>query len=1044
VSQPHEPLPDSLLDEVTAVLLAAPEAERGAVCERFAQRHPQHRAALLRLLRRLCGAERLLADSFAPPSRQADPASLAGHRVVRRLGEGAFGTVYLCQQEQPVERLVAIKVIRPGHGEGELLRRFHGERQVLASLSHPAIAQVYDAGCLPDGRPYFVMEFVDGVPITQCVRDRHLEPPRALRLFIDLCHGVEHAHSRGVVHRDLKPGNVLVVDSEPHGQPKIIDFGIAKALQAAREGDGARTETGRVMGTPGYMSPEQAAGRVDEIDARTDVFALGVMLYELLTGDLPWPRGALHETRTDPALPSVRITRNARRAPGSDPASARRQAAAVRGDLDWITLKALRREREERYASARELAEDLERHLAGLPVRAARPTLVYRLRKAFRRHRTAVAALAAAAVIAAAGLGIAFAATRDSSSEVLAVVDGLLLHANDATVHRTPQNEALRRALASDALAVYERHLRARPADPALRARRVRALTTLSDVHAVLGQLRDATRTAEEAAGEAEALLAGHEQDTAMHALFAAAIRMRVKALQLARDFRASLPLCERAVAELELCASVAPADHGIPLAQALRERALAQQLLGDGDAGIASCRRSISVLEGLVAGGTDVSAAKDDLVWARFTLGSQLTDARRFDEAETVLAAAAASLPEVTADRLGVTAAVYCQQGRAAMLRGDVDAAVPRLSRGVAACEAWLAQEPNQVRAQWTLFEAVRQLARAQEAKSDPAATATMARAVELAEARIASFPENSERFHDLRGTAYDFARALWNRFRRSDLALARTWLQRCVELTGAAVAAGGTQRPRGWEAKSVAALVGDSAGDSTDAQWDQVTAELPRQRDLAADEPAQQVVEAWLGVVRSRLRRDQVAGAREALQEAAFYLGGARDLDAKLRGEAAYWRARVALAGNDFAAAETGLQDLLALRPSWWGHWRGGDVAFAAWQALAARGGSDAEIAAWRGRAEQSYRRVAEALAEQVQRDPTDPWPVVPWGLASAGLAAIEAVGGDAASARVRVDAALAALARVQAEAHLDLWDEARVTAGRELARRLANASR
>src|SRR5262249_13726412 len=160
----------------------------------------------------------------------------------------------------------------------------------------------------------------------------------------------------------------------------------------------------------------------------------------------------------------------------------------------------------------------------------------------------------------------------------------------------------------------------------------------------------------------------------------------------------------------------------------------------------------------------------------------------------------------------------------------------------------AWLAQEPNQVRAQWTLFEAVRQLARAQEAKSDPVATATMARAIELAEARIAAFPENSERFHDLRGTAYDFARALWNRFRRSDLVHARRWLQRCVELTDAAVAAGGTQRPRGWEAKSVAALVGDSAGDSTDAQWDQVAAELPRQRDLAADEPAQQVVEAWL----------------------------------------------------------------------------------------------------------------------------------------------------------------------------------------------------
>ncbi|MCA8955894.1 MAG: serine/threonine protein kinase, partial [Planctomycetes bacterium] len=326
--------PPELLEAWSERMLDTAPGERAALRDELAARHPEFRAALSRLFQRIGGVDRLLEVSYALPPAATDPLSIAGHRVLRRLGQGAFGTVFLCQQEHPVSRQVAIKVAR-GAVDPELLRRFHVERQLLASLSHPSIAQIYDAGQLPDGLPYFVMEFVDGSPFTDLCVKRRLDTGQRLRLFADLCRGIDHAHRRGVVHRDLKPGNVLLVELDGALQPKIIDFGIAKALTPPDDGE-ARTDTGRVMGTPGYMSPEQAGGRSDLVDARTDVFALGVMLYELLTGDLPWPRGALRETDTEPARPSVRITRDSRQDPGDG--GGRRLAARVRGDLDWITL----------------------------------------------------------------------------------------------------------------------------------------------------------------------------------------------------------------------------------------------------------------------------------------------------------------------------------------------------------------------------------------------------------------------------------------------------------------------------------------------------------------------------------------------------------------------------------------------------------------------------------------------------------------------------------------------------------------------------------
>ncbi|MCU0865311.1 MAG: bifunctional serine/threonine-protein kinase/formylglycine-generating enzyme family protein [Planctomycetes bacterium] len=386
-SELDDALMDALCDAVLGVSAASAETALAALCAA----HPAAASALRRRAASMLAAERALPPQFVP---EPDPATIGGSRVVRRLGSGAFGVVYLCEQLAPVRRAVAVKVLRPGAGDRNTLARFASERQALARMNHPAIAQVHDAGALPDGRPYFVMEYVDGVAITQHCERAQADLGTRLDLFLQLCDGVQHAHQRGLIHRDLKPSNVLVAtgpaaEGGGRAQPKIIDFGLAKALSVPGEPDAAPgdamatslpTESGRVLGTPGYMSPEQASGQVADVDTRSDVFALGVILHELLTGARPWPDGS---TIGEPPLASAR---------------AKQWAAALRGDLDWILRKALQGEREQRYASVREFADDVRRHRRNEPVAAGPPSSSYRLRKFVRRHRLLVSATALVAL----------------------------------------------------------------------------------------------------------------------------------------------------------------------------------------------------------------------------------------------------------------------------------------------------------------------------------------------------------------------------------------------------------------------------------------------------------------------------------------------------------------------------------------------------------------------------------------------------------------------------------------------------------------------
>ena len=351
------------------------------------------------------------ADSFRAPQ-------IPGYTILDLIGEGGMGVVYLAEQDAPLARRVALKLIKPGMDSRQIVERFETERQALARMDHPNIAAVFDAGTTTDGRPFFVMEFVAGAPITEYCDRQRLSTRDRLELFLQVCAAVQHAHQKGVIHRDLKPSNVLVSSEEAHARPKVIDFGIAKAIQLPVADRGGVTEQGTLVGTPEYMSPEQAAFSPD-IDTTSDVYTLGVLLHELLVGTLPFDSKVLRQAghdemrrvirESDPPRPSSRLTDGEA---NPDEVAAVRQTDVARltrdlkGDLDWIVLKALERDRRRRYPTVSALAADVDRYLADKPLEARPPTAAYRIRKFVRRYRGAVAAVAALVVVLAAGLSM--------------------------------------------------------------------------------------------------------------------------------------------------------------------------------------------------------------------------------------------------------------------------------------------------------------------------------------------------------------------------------------------------------------------------------------------------------------------------------------------------------------------------------------------------------------------------------------------------------------------------------------------------------------
>jgi len=403
---------------------------------------------------------------IAPPSEK--PGDQIGHYKIReQIGEGGCGVVYVAEQTEPVRRRVALKVIKLGMDTRNVIARFEAERQALAMMDHPNIARVLDAGATETGRPYFVMELVRGIKITEYCDQNHLNTAERLALFIQVCHAVQHAHQKGVIHRDIKPSNILVTLHDGVPVPKVIDFGIAKATEGRLTDLTVYTELHQFIGTPAYMSPEQAEMSGLDIDTRSDIYSLGVLLYELLTGRTPFDaqeliRSGLDQMRRtireqEPLKPSTRLstlldadlTAVAKR----HGAEAPRLIHLIRGDLDWIVMKALEKDRTRRFETANALATDLQRFLTNEPVEARPPSTLYRFQKLIRRNKTAFAA--AAAILTALVIGLGF-------SLYLFVQERKALRLEKAAVARAlaaERQQALLREQAEKGLAI-ERRLR--------------------------------------------------------------------------------------------------------------------------------------------------------------------------------------------------------------------------------------------------------------------------------------------------------------------------------------------------------------------------------------------------------------------------------------------------------------------------------------------------------------------------------------------------------------------------------------------------------
>ncbi len=396
------------------------------------------------ILERAANSLQLTLDS--PAAMETLGTTIDRYKLLERIGEGGMAVVYMAEQQRPVRRKVALKIIRLGMDTEQVIARFEAERQALAIMDHPNIAQVFDGGCTETGRPYFVMELVRGVSITEYCDTNRLTTRERLELFVQVCNAVQHAHQKGIIHRDIKPSNVMVTLHDGKPVPKVIDFGIAKAVNQRLTEQTLFTRCSQIIGTPEYMSPEQAEMSGLDVDTRTDIYSLGVLLYELVTGTTPYASETLRSAgyaemqriirEGDLVKPSTRIRTLGKAL--SDLASARRTSPEglsrlVRGDLDWIVMKTLEKDRTRRYETAHSLAEDIERHLRHEPTLAGSPSTLIRMQKFVRRHRLQLIAGAAAAAVI---IGLVFSGlaytrlaiqrTRTSHERSLAMVEDLL------------------------------------------------------------------------------------------------------------------------------------------------------------------------------------------------------------------------------------------------------------------------------------------------------------------------------------------------------------------------------------------------------------------------------------------------------------------------------------------------------------------------------------------------------------------------------------------------------------------------------------------
>ena len=564
---------------------------------------------------------------FGPGGDPLGPAPTIGpYRLIQQIGEGGMGQVWLAEQTEPVTRRVALKLVRAGRFDPALLSRFEAERQALAIMEHPAIAKVFDAGSTPDGQPYFVMEYVEGLPITEYCDVKHLALPERLALFMQVCEGVQHAHLKAIIHRDLKPSNVLVTEIDGKAAPRIIDFGIAKAIDPVGREATYATRAGSVIGTLGYMSPEQADPRIADIDTRTDVYALGVILFELLTGARPFE---VHRAPLDEVLrrlreddPPALVTAMSK---DGDTAGAtaerrgvdlKRLTGMLRGDLDSITRKALARERDRRYATPLELAADLHRYLTDLPVEARPASKLYLVRKHMRRHRFGIAAGAVVLVLLV-GFAIAQAVQlrritreRDRADRIAAFMTSIfsVVDPGEARGRDVPAREVLDRA-AREIAATQD-------LDPVVRAR---LMATMGKTYTGLGLYERAEELLAPAAEMQARALGPDAKETLETTSWRGLVLPRLGRLDEAQELLAATLARQQALFGPEDPSVLATMDY------------LAQVLSRQGKPADAE-----RMLREVIRASTAARGAEDrETLHARRSLGATLYDQARYADAE-------------------------------------------------------------------------------------------------------------------------------------------------------------------------------------------------------------------------------------------------------------------------------------------------------------------------------------------------------------------------------------------------------------------------